>query len=47
MPMSWLEKLGIDSYQAAEVAAKLRQELVNQGESFVFETGVLRSGGRH
>lgn len=31
-------ELGIDAYQAAEVAAKLRQELVNQGESFVFET---------
>lgn len=31
-------ELGIDAYQAAEIAAKLRQELVNQGESFVFET---------
>jgi predicted ABC-type ATPase len=31
-------ELGIDAYQAAEVAAKLRQEFVNQGESFVFET---------
>jgi predicted ABC-type ATPase len=31
-------ELGIAAYQAAEVAAKLRQELVNQGESFVFET---------
>lgn len=31
-------ELGIDDYQAAEVAATLRQELVNQGESFVFET---------
>jgi predicted ABC-type ATPase len=31
-------ELGIDAYQAAEVVAKLRQELVNQGESFVFET---------
>ena len=31
-------ELGIDAYQAAEVAAKLRQELVSQGESFVFET---------
>jgi predicted ABC-type ATPase len=31
-------ELGIDAYQAAELAAKLRQELVNQGESFVFET---------
>ncbi|MGH7991087.1 MAG: zeta toxin family protein [Limisphaerales bacterium] len=31
-------ELGIDDYQAAEVAVKLRQELVNQGESFVFET---------
>jgi predicted ABC-type ATPase len=31
-------ELGLDDYPAAEVAAKLRQELVNQGESFVFET---------
>lgn len=31
-------ELAIDAYQAAEIAAKLRQELVNQGESFVFET---------
>jgi predicted ABC-type ATPase len=31
-------ELGIDAYQAAEVAAKLRQEFVNLGESFVFET---------
>ena len=31
-------ELGIAAYPAAEVAAKLRQELVNQGESFVFET---------
>lgn len=31
-------ELGIDAYQAAEIAAKLRQELVSQGESFVFET---------
>ena len=31
-------ELGIDAYQAAEVAAKLRQEFVNQRESFVFET---------
>ena len=31
-------ELGIDDYQAAEVAAQLRQELANQGESFVFET---------
>jgi len=31
-------ELGIDAYQAEEVIAKLRQELVNQGESFVFET---------
>jgi predicted ABC-type ATPase len=31
-------ELGIDAYQGAEVAAKLRQEFVNQGESFVFET---------
>ena len=31
-------ELGIDAYQAAEVAAKLRQEFVSQGESFIFET---------
>lgn len=31
-------ELGVDGYQAAEVAAKLRQEFVSQGESFVFET---------
>ena len=31
-------ELGIDAYPAAEVAAKLRQEFVSQGESFVFET---------
>ena len=31
-------ELGIDAYQAAEVAAKLRQEFVSQEESFVFET---------
>jgi len=31
-------ELGVDAYQAAEVAAKLRQEFVSQGESFVFET---------
>jgi predicted ABC-type ATPase len=31
-------ELGLDAYQGAEVAAKLRQELVKQGESFVFET---------
>jgi predicted ABC-type ATPase len=31
-------ELGIDAYQAAEVAAKLRRELAQQGESFVFET---------
>jgi predicted ABC-type ATPase len=31
-------ELGIDAYQAAEVATKLRQEFVSQGESFVFET---------
>jgi predicted ABC-type ATPase len=32
------EELGIDAYQGAEITAKLRQEFVNQGESFVFET---------
>ena len=31
-------ELGIDAYQAAEVAAKLRREFVSQGESFIFET---------
>ena len=31
-------ELGVDAYQAAEVAAKLRQEFVSQGESFAFET---------
>ena len=31
-------ELGLEDYPAAEVAAKLRQELVNLGESFVFET---------
>ena len=31
-------ELGVDAYQAAEVASKLRQELVSQQESFVFET---------
>lgn len=31
-------ELGIDAYQAAELAARLREELVGQGESFIFET---------
>lgn len=31
-------ELGIDAYQGAEVAAKLRQELASQKESFIFET---------
>jgi predicted ABC-type ATPase len=31
-------ELGLDAYQAAEVAAKLRREFVSQRESFVFET---------
>jgi predicted ABC-type ATPase len=31
-------ELGMDAYPAAEVAARLRQEFVSQGESFVFET---------
>lgn len=31
-------ELGIDAYAAAEVAARLRQELVSLKESFVFET---------
>ena len=30
--------LGLDAYAAAEAADALRRELVNQGESFVFET---------
>jgi predicted ABC-type ATPase len=29
---------GIDAYEASEVAEKLREELVEQGQSFVFET---------
>lgn len=31
-------ELGIDSYEAAKVAGKVREALVAQGESFVFET---------
>jgi len=31
-------ELGMDAYQGAAIAATLRQELVSQGESFVFET---------
>jgi predicted ABC-type ATPase len=31
-------ELGVDAYQAAEVAGQLRRALVEQGESFVFET---------
>jgi predicted ABC-type ATPase len=31
-------ELGVDAYQAAEVAGSLRKALVEQGESFVFET---------
>jgi predicted ABC-type ATPase len=31
-------ELGVDAYQAAEVAGQLRRALVVQGESFVFET---------
>ena len=31
-------ELGIDAYQAAEVAARLRQEFLDQKESFIFET---------
>jgi len=31
-------ELGVDAYQAAEVAGQLRKALVDQGESFVFET---------
>lgn len=30
--------LGVDAYQAMELASSLRQTLVEQGESFVFET---------
>jgi len=31
-------ELGVDAYQAAELAGQLRKALVEQGESFVFET---------
>jgi predicted ABC-type ATPase len=31
-------ELGVDAYQAAEVAGQLRRALVEQSESFVFET---------
>ena len=31
-------ELGLEAYPAAEIAAKLRQEFLSQGESFVFET---------
>jgi len=31
-------ELDVDAYQAAELAARLRQTLLEQGESFVFET---------
>ncbi len=31
-------ELGVDAYQAGEVAGQLRRALVEQGESFVFET---------
>ncbi len=31
-------ELGIDAYEAAELAGRMRQALVNQRESFVFET---------
>jgi predicted ABC-type ATPase len=31
-------ELNLDAYAAADLASKLREELVNQGESFVFET---------
>ena len=31
-------ELGVDAYEAAELAARLRQTLLEQGESFVFET---------
>ncbi len=31
-------ELGVDAYAAAEVARQLRQALVEEGESFVFET---------
>ncbi len=35
----WLgRELGVDAYQAAQVVTSLRHELVNQHESFVFET---------
>lgn len=38
-------ELGIDAYQGAEVAAKLRQELAGQKESFIFETVFSDSAG--
>jgi predicted ABC-type ATPase len=31
-------ELGVDAYEAAELAGRLRQTLLDQGESFVFET---------
>jgi predicted ABC-type ATPase len=31
-------EMKMDAYQAAEIAAKLRNEFVKQGESFIFET---------
>lgn len=31
-------ELDLDAYLASEIAARLRQELVNQGDSFIFET---------
>jgi len=31
-------ELGMEAYPAAEVATRLRQEFVSQGESFIFET---------
>lgn len=32
------QALGIDAYRAAEVADEIRRELVDRGESFIFET---------
>ncbi len=31
-------ELGVDAYEAAELAGRLRETLLDQGESFVFET---------
>ncbi len=33
-----VRELGVDAYEAAELAGRLRETLLEQGESFVFET---------